>query len=123
MKLVSALALVAATLSFSGSAFADGGYIYNPSYRLTAANPSHRVTLKDKQARNVIVGAHDVLKIQGDSVVIDANESLALARALETTGVVKITPVNETRADQAGWDRATGGSGQNHEQERNGDKK
>ena len=108
MKYVSAFALAIATLAAAGSAQADAR---NQRYVVTVANPSARVILV-KDVRNVPIGNGDVLIKQGDSKVFDAGEDMSVAYALQAQGLVKIVPINENRADEALWERAGGGGGQ-----------
>lgn len=110
MKTISAFAFAAAAMLASQTYAQADEYIRDPQYRLTSSNPSVRVTLTDAKARNVDLGTGDVLTIQGRSTVLNPGENMATIDRLAAAGVVKLTMVNETRAQQALWDRASGES-------------
>lgn len=100
-SLVSLAALALASLVATGS---------GQAYELRTSTPSYRVTLT-ADMRNVDIGTGDVLIQMGRSTVVDPSENMAKIRALQAAGIVKVTPINETRAYQAFWDKAAGEAG------------
>ena len=85
-----------------------------PSYEVTKANPSLRITLVSRDHRNVRLDDGQTLYGKGDSVVFeDASEIGPRVQALSAAGVVKVIAINENRSQEALANRSTNGDNYN----------